>query len=158
RHEDRIDSRFALSPDGKVLASTDASRIVFRDMTGGKVVRTAAGGGRGYYLAFSPESRTLVTGGIGEDLDFWDVATGRRVRQVKGRPRWFLGSLAMTHDGTLLVGSSGQFGTLQLLSWDTANGKLTVLDRGNRGDYATLAFSPDDKLLAFSKEKGIGLY
>jgi WD40 repeat protein len=70
--------------------------------------------------AFSPDGRTVLSGGHRDTIRLWDVATGKLVRTFEGHSdRVF--SIALTPDGrTMLSGSEDN--TLKL--WNMLTGKL----------------------------------
>ena len=53
-------------------------------------------------LAFSPDSKTLLAGGLTNSLALWDVATGKELQQVSGHTAPLLG-LFLTPDGKTLL-------------------------------------------------------
>ncbi len=67
----------AFSPDGKSVASSGGKLIHLWDAATGKLAQTLKGhtaSARG--LAFTPDGKTLVTGGDDRKVIVWDVATG----------------------------------------------------------------------------------
>jgi WD40 repeat protein len=90
-------------------------------------------------VAFSPVSRTIVSGEEAGIIKLWDAATGRLSATLDGHMHWIQG-LAFSPDGTLLA-SAGQEGPVQL--WDPANGELRGVLRGYAGTIWSLTFSPD---------------
>lgn len=80
--------RLAVSPDGRLLASTAAAaddRIVLWDAASGRKVRTLVGkGGKSSYsVLFSPRGDRLATWSQADGLVFWEVATGRELARVR---------------------------------------------------------------------------
>lgn len=64
-------------------------------------VLPARDGAEAAALAFTPDGRTLVTGGINHDVTFWNVATGRATRTLHfAQQVWWT---AFNRDGTLLA-------------------------------------------------------
>ena len=108
---------FDVSPDGALFAATIDSEVEIIDTASGRLLTllpiTCYGG-----LTFSPDGKWLAT--LGNDLDVWDVATGKRrwpdtsagVRSA-GRPA------AWSADGTTLITTSNE-GPLR--AWDADNG------------------------------------
>jgi RNA polymerase sigma factor (sigma-70 family) len=149
----------ALSPDGKLVASSgaDGIAILLQETATGKPVREIAGHisylGR---LTFSPDGRRLVsTADIHSDgrqtfddrsVRVWDVASGRLVQKIEGvRPH---GTVAVSPDGRVLAvgGTWGQETTNSVRFWDLATGK-ELEDRRLPGTSA-VAFSPDGRSVA----------
>ena len=98
----------ALSPDDKLLASGswEDKRICLWEVGTGKLVREF--GERKHEVCasrFSPDGKTLATGGIDGPIHLWDVGTGQEVRQLVGHPS-FVEKLIFTKDGKTLISAS----------------------------------------------------
>ena len=97
---------------------------------------------------FSPDGGTLATGGDDGTLELWDLGKrsrrGLRLSGLKGR----LYAAAFSPDGQILVGAGAEDGSLQL--WDTSGGRAVgaPLTPPSASDVASLAFSPDGRMLA----------
>ncbi len=117
----------AFSPDGKTLAvmsgyhrvrwqafdSPDAGLIRFYDAATGKELFQLAG--QEPLLAFSPDGKTLATGGHGDHaVHLWDAGTGKGRGRLNGH-QGRITSLAFTADGRRLI-SGSEDGTA--LVWD----------------------------------------
>ena len=105
-------------------------------------------------LAFSPDGKTLVSGGnVDGNLRLWDVGTGRPSRTLidpQGSGIW---SIAFSLDGRTLASGSGN----TIVVWDIfADQPLRhrlILPEGADEVYS-LAFSPDGKTLASGTDDG----
>jgi WD40 repeat protein/serine/threonine protein kinase len=108
-------------------------------------------------LAFSPDGRWLVSGGMAQDTDLivWDLATGkelRRLRDPAGNMR-LTRRLAFSPDGKTLASGEGwgqERCTVRL--WDVPSGRLLHTLKGHDEQsiegISELAFSPDGRQLA----------
>jgi RNA polymerase sigma factor (sigma-70 family) len=135
----------ALCPRGKVLAAAWQGGLHLWDVQTAKELHTLQREPV-YALAFTPDGRTLVSGGGGGAILVWDVATGKELRRLL----WQKGSvscLACMPDGKTLV--SADFAGAQGLTvhvGDLVTGKDPV--SFFRGQDPPLGLSPDGKTLA----------
>ncbi len=112
--------------------------------------RTTGNWGTVYAAAFSPDGKTLATGGIDDSLVLWDVDTGRALRRTAEHDR-SINALAYSSDGAQLA--SGDYGgTIHI--WDVETGALkTTIDEQTEA-IRLLAFLPDGKTLLSSSGNG----
>jgi WD40 repeat protein len=110
-------------------------------------------------LAFSPDGRFLIGGGLFDDTVFiWNVATGKVVRSYAMGPLIcgyrYASALALSRDGkTLAAGlgqravSSGDLGAERgnVVVWNARSGKRLFTLRSQRGAIFALTFSADDR-------------
>jgi WD40 repeat protein len=105
-------------------------------------------------VAFSPDSKTLATSGLGEEIKLWELPSGQPIGTLCGH-KTAVGSLTYIHNGSTLV-SLGYEGTL--VFWDTANWQEKCrLNPGIPG-IRSLAFSADETILAISMEGKVQLW
>jgi RNA polymerase sigma factor (sigma-70 family) len=100
--------------------------------------------GQGYgtfAVAFTPDGKTLVTGGRDGMVKLWDVATGRHLHTLARHYSW-VEALAVSADGRT-VASSGQDGVIRL--WDTATGADACVLPGHCHGVNQAALCPDGR-------------
>jgi RNA polymerase sigma factor (sigma-70 family) len=149
--------RIAFSPDGKLLAACSAVITPLGQTTGGEVYLWEIKTGDLLWqkeehkdqlngIAFSPDGKTLASGGHDRKILLWDVKTGKVLRVLEGHEEHGVCSLAFAPDGKTLA-SGGLDGTVRL--WDAEGGKLTHTLQGYaKGAILEVAFTPDGKTLA----------
>ena len=104
-----------------------------------------AKGGHVFCLAFSPDGKTIASGGLTSGtVQLWDVASGKEKTTFEGHKRQ-VESVAFSPDGKLLA-SSDVDGTINL--WNLENGKGEAQIEDPKDGFRHLAFSPSNKTLA----------
>jgi WD40 repeat protein/serine/threonine protein kinase len=146
----------ALSPDGNRLASGGwlldsktsqslSGRIKIWDLAGGRELLELVGETRAVEaLAFSPDGRTLASGGPSRTVLLWDAVTGKPLRTLAGHKDLVL-SVRYSPDGKFLA-SGGVDQTVRV--WDAVSGAPLQLLRGHSRAVQAVAFSPDSRSLA----------
>lgn len=140
------------SPDGTRFASTtpasDGRKLLIGDTSNGRILQTLPAHGPTNIIrefSFSPDSRTLVSGGDDRQIRAWDTATGTQKWASPGGIGE-AGFFAISPDGKSVFSSDSD---TDLRFFNAANGELNrkVTDLALTqfaGDY-----SPDSKWLAF---------
>jgi WD40 repeat protein len=164
----------ALSPDGKLLASTgtDKQILVWELATGNLQLRLEDQAFKIAALAFSPDSTTLASGGGDKLVHLWDIQTGKRRRSLAGHRDW-VATLAFSPDGRTIASGSCDWGfhrghdwvrpggdgpeQSEWRLWDVASGNLqrTVAESGR---MLSITFAPSGKSLACGVDKDVKLY
>ncbi len=137
-HTTAVDS-LAFSADGHTLASSTLVEALLWDVASGRQLRALDNGFSP--VAFTPDGRTLATGGFSGAINLWEVASGRELSTLVGHSD-SIDSVAFSPDGrTLASGSTSK--TIKL--WDLAGERpLRIVDGGS----SPVAFSPDGRTLA----------
>jgi WD40 repeat protein/serine/threonine protein kinase len=145
-HTQRVLS-VAISPDGKVLASTGFDgTIKLWDLATGELLKTmVAHQNYGRYLAFSPDGKLLASAGFDTKVKLWDVARGEELKTLAGHTHGEIRRVAFSPDGRSLA-SVGEDGAAIL--WDTATFKPLRKFLCQQGGLWGVCFSPDGKTLA----------
>jgi WD40 repeat protein len=164
----------AISPDGKLMASTGVDKqILVWEIATGKLrhqlkdqpYRIAA-------LVFSPDSATLATGGGEKSVKLWDMTTGKLRRSFEGHRDWIC-TLAFSSDSKMIASGSCEWGShrghdwprppqrgdeqSQWRVWDAATGKI-LRDRTENGRILSVAIAPGGDTLACGVGKDVRLY
>ena len=139
----------AYSPDGRRLVSGSSSGTIrlWDSTTGDDVVGFIGQVPLGVYsIAFSPDGKTIATGGY-EEVQLRDAVTGERKATFKTIADRVISIIAFSPNGKTLA-CPGDSGTIRF--WDVATVTHKATLTGHAGWVSSVAFSPDGKTLASS--------
>ena len=141
---------FRIDPDSSLMAEALSDGTVgLVDLRTRRMVDTlpAKNGDEAEALAFFPDGRTLVTGGINGNVTLWDVETRSVVRTLRFRaPVWWV---AVSPDGKLLAvqTKADNSPSSSVEVQEIASGEVLYRDTVPNGKGG-LEFSPDGRALA----------
>jgi WD40 repeat protein len=100
-------------------------------------------------VAVSPDGKTLASGGDDVTIRFWDVASGKQQNTIKvaDEAEW-IGSLAFSSDGKMLVSGGSGSGANTVKLWDVGTRKGVTLQEEGQCMLPVAVFSPDSKTVA----------
>ena len=123
-------STVAFSRDGSILASYNRDGVKLWDVTTGELLKQLQWDMSpinilplANRLSFSPDGKTLATGGWDTTVRLWDVSTGNIKKTFKGYKHWPYSCVAFSPDGQTLASWDGT-----VLLWDITS------ENNNAGD------------------------
>jgi DNA-binding SARP family transcriptional activator/WD40 repeat protein len=140
-------ARFALSPDGSRIATTESNgRIAVVDFRTGKHLfdTPRASGGRLFDVAWSPDGRTIVSAGAVGDVEAWHADNGTRALAYRGVLGGDVHAVALSPNGKVLAAAAPDFVYL----WNAETGEPVGSPLPTGSPAYDLTFSPDGRALA----------
>jgi WD40 repeat protein len=106
-----------------------------------------------FAVAFAPDGRLVVSGGVDSRAYLWDAGTGQQLRVLQGHGN-VIGGAAFDPTGRTVLTASWD-GTVKV--WETRTGKelRRLPAQGRFADFHSMALSADGKRLATGGDDGI---
>jgi WD40 repeat protein len=147
-------SSVQISADGAwVVAGSYGGRAAVWTLDGEPVAGIKASRKNLSAIALSPDSRTLVTAGLGDDIMLWALPAGEKVGSLTGH-KTAVSSLNFVDGGRTLV-SLGYERILKF--WDTGSWEPTRTLDLEGVEVRSLVFSPDEATVALSLDNKVHL-
>lgn len=130
------------SPDGKWLATGGYDSwggggvIQLWDMVTQKCVDTLKGINKVKSVAFSPDSKFLVSGHVSKKVRIWDIATKKCVSTLEGHTGE-VSSVAFNRDGKLIASGSHD---KTIIVWDVTTKAVLTVFKGHTDKVTSIAF------------------
>ncbi len=143
------DRPIAFSPDGQRFAVAGGIGVWLYDVATSRELALLTGHKTEVSsVSFSPDSRTLASGGNDHKVKLWDVATGENIATLEGHTG-HVRSVSFSPDGTMLISGSRDT-TVKL--WDVATRTNIATLEGHKYGVTSVSFSPDGTMLASGAE------
>jgi RNA polymerase sigma factor (sigma-70 family) len=104
--------------------------------------------GRVTSVVFSPDGKTLATGGRDGTVRLWDTGTGQELPALREGAAQYVEAVAFSPDGKTLASAHQGRGELEdtVKLWDLGSRQVRARLRGYAGVVKSVAFSPDGTL------------
>ncbi len=141
------ESHIVFSPDSKLLAAGDTpASLCLWSLETGQAYRRFPHQDAGHGIAFTPDGKQLITGGM--HFRYWDIVKGQEVRRFPKQSE--VRAVAFGPKGETLV--TADDATVRL--WETSTGRPLRQYLGHRADVFEVAIDPDGKFLASGDVEG----
>ncbi|MGR9438399.1 caspase family protein (plasmid) [Rhizobium leguminosarum] len=139
----------AFTPNGHIAALSCGDGIQLWDMRTGSKLQTGFRTSEGaYWLAFSPDGKTILAEYGGEKVILWDLETERILRVFNGRGT-SRRSVAFSPDGSHIISGAADN---KLVLWDIRNERELRSFSGHSASVVSIVFSADGKFIASGSE------
>jgi len=162
----------AFAPDGETLARAGWKTVQLWNAKTGEPIRTLyPTKGTIFAVAFTPDGKTLVGGGVipTEDenhpaghVTLWNAMTGQIIHTLEV-PTGMVHAIAIAPDGNTVASGGCRDETRlprrrsEVRLWDIATGRLLWTAQGEMGVVRGLAFAPDGKTLVYCDDDVVGV-
>ena len=139
-----------IAPDSKTVAGEIEKAVCIWDAATGKELHRLPGGAkRVYWLAYSPNGKTLAACFGDKTVRLWDVVSGKELHRWDGFPGTVGNTAAFSPDGKMLAVPWKDKKDQTIRLWDTESGKEVRRVKVPHFTHLGVAFAPDGKTLAW---------
>ena len=155
--------RAAFSPDGGRIvtvqdfagASEDRAPRVWDAETGQELLSLPGHADGTLSAAYSADGELVATGGRAGTAKIWDARTGRELVALEGHERLPISAVAFSPDGSRVATASFDS---RIKIWDVETGRELLTLADHPGNYVSLAFSQDGRLLLAGGRTGTRIW
>lgn len=156
------------SPDSLFFAWSSRKAIEIRNAATGELIRTLTPEHSATFeaLAYSPDGKYMVSGGLSGMMEIWDLATGRSIKKIDAQikePGTFsaVRVVSYSQDMKYIVSATNIVAikpglspkiTVELKLWDAQSGSLMKNLVGHQYKINSIAFSPNGSYLTSASD------
>jgi serine/threonine protein kinase/WD40 repeat protein len=150
--DDRAIRACAISPDGKLAASSDADgSVIFWDIATLKRIVEGRHGNYVLKVAFSHDGSMVATSSDGQTIKLWDPHTGKSIRELHGIGTVFE-CLSFSYDDTKIFCGERWSGRIDTLPVSDEAGSFSTI---HSGTVRSVLATPDNQRVIVSGSDGI---
>jgi WD40 repeat protein len=139
--------KVVFSPDGKIIAGSDANRVItLWQASTATPTGVIKAGSITFALAFSPDGGTLISGGYDKAIRFWNSSNGKETAPPLTGHEGTIKALAVSPDGRMLASAADDDHWIRF--WDLNSHKEMTPIENPKSTLTSLAYIPKSNLLA----------
>jgi WD40 repeat protein len=133
----------AISPSENIFANSSNKKLIIRNISDGKIIRSIVENYPILLQAFSPDSQIIAVVDLEQNINFWNLNTGEKIPLSVGHTSQIT-DLVFSSDGKIFASSSWDH-TIRLCKVDSKRVIQTLV--GHTSEVLSLAISPDAKTI-----------
>ncbi len=145
------------SPDGQMIASGSADNTLRLWTLDGNEIKTVRHDGIIKDICFSPDGKTIVTGGGGPGkgtVALWDIE-GNLIKTFEGHDSW-VGSVSFSPDGKMIASMCPPRDEVKI--WKIDGAELKTIKGNSKFIFGRVKFSPNGRMIATTTNQFINLW